>query len=569
MSSDQQMSHMSPITINHRFGWLHTPKGELHSTAVVLCPGLRYDELTGYGSLRLLADALAECGYPTLRIHYSGTGNSCDRGNVDYWTVWQEDIHSAAEWLRTNCSAQQIVLCGFRFGAALAAMVAASRADAAGLVLLAPVMRGRSYARQLIMESGRSSGGHVDLGRLQLAPNTIASINQFELRRVRWREDCKVAAFFESASATRLECETTWMKNGISATSRDFTGLVPMLRPTFAIHEDSAEVGPIVKWLSETLPARPYMGQQKQSWSCTGIKPEGCIETPLAFGRNHDLFGILCHPNQVRSHVAVLIGNASGDPHCAGAAVGVARHLAAEGIASLRFDFTGIGDSAPASGGNHVFETDRTGDFVAAMDALEALGFREFAAQGLCSGAYHAYHAAVADHRIKFALLINLPFFKWARGFPVEELSFDLRPPTHFIRMMGRKAFWLSFVHKLLRGDLNVHRRFASIETRLGRFPEFVQELEGVSRLSERVRMLFLVSEGDVSIEVLKRTFGKRSLPAGTKIELVPELDHAMTVDAMRRTVAKRMAGFLIEQQVTGRLHRTRDIRATLPLPAG
>ena len=203
--SDQQMSRMSPITVDSRFGWLHTPEITPRNTAVVVCPGLKYDELTGYSSLRQLSDAFADRGYPTLRLHYSGTGNSCDPVGHDYWAAWQHDIHAAADWLRAKCHVQQLVLCGLRFGTVLATTVAADRTDVAGLILMAPILRGRSYMRQLIMESGTSNDGHVDLGRIQMQPDTIASINQFELRRTTWRAKCKAAGFLQSASAAWLD----------------------------------------------------------------------------------------------------------------------------------------------------------------------------------------------------------------------------------------------------------------------------------------------------------------------------------------------------------------------------
>lgn len=558
---------MLPVSVGRCFAWLHTPKLESHSTAVVLCPGIKTDELTGYNSLRLLADALADQGYLTLRLHYLGTGDSCEPGAVNYWTAWRQNIHDAADWLRGNVGVQRIVLCGLRFGAVLASTVAADRKDVTALILLAPVLRGRSYTRQLMMESGSSLDGYIDLGRVRLPPETITSINQFELRQARWRADCKVAAVFQNASAACLECEASWKKAGVDVTSLDFDGLEPMLRPTFAMHEQSAVVDPIVTWLSNALPGGPNTIRKDWSLEKVELNPGGCAEIPIFFGPNHNLFGILCRPYREQNRVLVLMGNSSGDPHCAGAAVDVARNLAAEGIASLRFDFAGIGDSPSILGNSHVFETDRSADFSAAMDALEALGYREFAAQGLCSGAYHAYHAAVADRRIKSVLAINLPFFKWTYGFPVEELSFDLRPPSHFAQSMRTQAFWVSLLRKMLHGELNIHKRFSSIETRLGRFPGFVQELEAATKLSKSVQMLFLVSKGDVSIEILKRTFGQRSTPPGTKIELVPGLDHAMTGSAMRKMVANRMVRFLAEQPIARNLYDTRSRTMISPLP--
>jgi hypothetical protein len=250
------------------------------------------------------------------------------------------------------------------------------------------------------------------------------------------------------------------------------------------------------------------------------------------------------------------MGNASADPHCAGAAVDLARQLAAGGVASLRFDFAGIGDSA-APIGSHVFEKDRSPDITAAIDALVPLGFQEFAVEGLCSGAYHAYHGAVADARIGFVLAINLPFFKWIPGFPVAELNFDMRKPTDFVQMMQTRTFWMSLCNKVWNGDLHIARRFAWLEHRLRRIrwvdrglrhlPSFERDAIDATDLSKRVKLLFLVSEGDISLEILNREFGPNFRPAGTKIDLVPGLDHSMSKSGMRKVVASHMVSFIEE----------------------
>ena len=110
---------------------------------------------------------------------------------------------------------------------------------------------------------------------------------------------------------------------------------------------------------------------------------------------------MLCRPEKHTSETAVIIGNTGHRPHYGIARFGTefARQLASAGIASLRIDFAGLGDSIGPNGKenvlSHMLETDRTGDFSAAIDALEQLGYRSFIAHGLCAGAYHAFHAAL------------------------------------------------------------------------------------------------------------------------------------------------------------------------------
>src|SRR5664279_2436169 len=94
---------MFAIDIDGSFGWIHPPKiGEIKNVGVVLCPGLKTDELTGYRQLRLLAESLSKSGYPTLRLHYPGTGNSVDSGNVEYLSTWTQSINKAVDYLRNQ-----------------------------------------------------------------------------------------------------------------------------------------------------------------------------------------------------------------------------------------------------------------------------------------------------------------------------------------------------------------------------------------------------------------------------------------------------------------------------------
>ena len=529
---------MVPVSFDGCFGWLHSSTSLGKNTAVVLCSGLKSDHLAGYRSLRLLADALAEKGFPTLRLDYPGTGNSYDPAVADYWTTWQHSIHRAADWLRHTCPVDRIVLVGLRFGAILATVVAADRTDVAGLVLLAPVRRGRSYIRQLIMEGGPAVDGSIDAGRVQLSTDTVQAINRIELRRVALPPGLKVALFSPGLAAA--DCGSIWARAGLDVASWDFTGLEPMLRPTFTNHEPPAAIEPIVRWLNSGFP-------KHASAAPTIILPEAAItsgyytEEPVFFGPNRSLFGILCCAHDQQSPVVVMMGNSSGDPHCSNASVDLARHLATGGVTSLRFDFHGVGESASSNQiGTHVFEVDRRPDFAAALDALADLGYRQFATYGLCSGAYHAYHGAMADPRVTYSFLVNLPFFQWVEGFPVEDLVLDKRQPMRVIGRLPTQSFWSYVVFKLTQREFRLRERFDHLWNRFCRPPSFIRDTAQVTnRPSHPVNMLFLVSEDDVSIDVLERTFGGATLP-GTTIELVSGLNHSMTetiCDAWSRSV--------------------------------
>jgi pimeloyl-ACP methyl ester carboxylesterase len=132
-------------------------------------------------------------------------------------------------------------------------------------------------------------------------------------------------------------------------------------------------------------------------------------EQAIAFGRAESMVGVLTQPDAPTRAPHLLILN-SGFVHHVGPgrlAVDIARRVAEVGVPTLRFDFSGIGDSAP-----RVPPLDAIGCGIAdareAMDRLaSAHGATKFVLLGLCSGARHAHHIALADPRVVGAVLFD------------------------------------------------------------------------------------------------------------------------------------------------------------------
>ena len=185
---------MTPVTFNETFGWLHTPRGGVGRVAVLICPSLMQDALLSHVSLRLLGDKLAEAGYWALRFDYPGTGDSEAEGDVEppegHWQSWLNSIDGAADWVRQTTGASELVLCGLRIGATLASLVAAKRDDVAGLIQLAPVMRGNSYVRQLLVQAQLQTGQPLPAGEdlifyeFRFSPRTLDQMLAVDLLKV-------------------------------------------------------------------------------------------------------------------------------------------------------------------------------------------------------------------------------------------------------------------------------------------------------------------------------------------------------------------------------------------------
>ena len=147
------------------------------------------------------------------------------------------------------------------------------------------------------------------------------------------------------------------------------------------------------------------------------------VAAAAMFGDAGRLTGIFCRAltgHQPRK--AVVFVNAGAIYHVGWARMHVemARELARSGIASLRFDLAGIGDSLAAETGAPLLYGALSDDIAAAIDWLEKRGIRDLTVFGSCSGAYQAFHAAISDRRIKRIALVNQLCFVWGPAYAVQ-----------------------------------------------------------------------------------------------------------------------------------------------------
>src|SRR5579864_8085694 len=137
-------------------------------------------------------------------------------------------------------------------------------------------------------------------------------------------------------------------------------------------------------------------------------------EAVLRFGDNQRLIGICSEPADSGRHRAAAIVLNAGLLHRVGPNrfhVTLSRRLAAMGIPTLRFDFSGIGDSLPARS-SAPFPQRASEEVEHAMDALhDRFGIRAFTLIGICSGADVALDSALENDRATQAVVINGGFF--------------------------------------------------------------------------------------------------------------------------------------------------------------
>ncbi len=136
-------------------------------------------------------------------------------------------------------------------------------------------------------------------------------------------------------------------------------------------------------------------------------------ETAHAFGPGGSLIGILCEPDSAAQRregaPAVLLSNVGMNQRIGPFRLNVdlARLAADAGFTSLRFDFSGLGDSTVRT--TSAGDTERwREDIREAMTLVEKkTGIRQFAPVALCSGVDPTHDIALADDRIAGAVFID------------------------------------------------------------------------------------------------------------------------------------------------------------------
>jgi pimeloyl-ACP methyl ester carboxylesterase len=512
---------MAPVVFGDCFGVFHpTPSGDNSGIAVLLCAGVSDDFCNGYRPFRLLAKHLAAAGYPALRFDYPDTGDAADSDQTNLWEAWQQSLTAAADWLLAQTGAGRLLLVGLRLGGTLAAITAAQRGDVAGLVLIEPCLTGRSYVSQLVtaarlrgaqQQSALQQSSSIEVGELVFTAECMAQMRATELAALVLPAALPVAIFSRSPEEKIVARLASWQTQNIKLSCHDIGGLDAMLRPSHHTGEPELDPAPLLAWLHHEMRQDACSNRAVPAPAISAVLAlPGCTETPLRFGFSLHLMGILCRPARERlPGFAVLICNAGGNPRHGFARFGVecARALAQAGIASLRFDFAGLGDSIHGCFGDHqtsdeqtnVFTVDRADDIGGALDALEALGFDHFALHGLCSGAYHAVHGACADPRIAQLVTVNLPWFSLRH-----ERQGPDSTPQNCLNTLGSRS----------------------------------------------TAALFLFGDNDAGLKQFERHFGAGGglLPEPATISTIPGLDHELTAGWMRQAVAAQIIHFLESQ---------------------
>jgi len=265
-------------------------------------------------------------------------------------------------------------------------------------------------------------------------------------------------------------------------------------------------------------------------------------EIALSMGPDQNLIGIVTEPDGSPQPLGMILLNA-GVVHRIGphrTSVKIARYLARQGFAALRFDISGVGDSRPP----HDALPSRqqaVQDIKIAMDYLQSkYGVTRFGLYGICAGAMNGYAAALADERV-------------AGLFMFDGYAFSTRKARR-IRLAAR---WRArSVRQTLEALKARIRRFASAPFKVRTEAEsvvpvapsshptkerFAADLQALADRGARVVSLYSGSVFDEYsyAEQMNDAFKGHSFLAQLRCLYQPDVDHLVTpLDAQRQLIA-------------------------------
>ncbi|MFT4098393.1 MAG: alpha/beta fold hydrolase [Rhodoblastus sp.] len=476
----------TPVSFLDGFGYLHPANGDV---GVVFCGSWGYEALCAHRACVEFGEMLAGAGYPTLRFDYPGAGNSASDLDVRHLDDWIAAAAEAAALLKRMTGVSEIVLAGFGFGCLVAAEAVARGFAARGAVLLAPPLTGRRFVRETqalaAMVAAPDDGaeeaaaGDILVAGFLMPAAFAAQARTLQLNRLALGGDafCVIASKPETDAG---DLAAGWSADGVQVRAGVLHGYADIMAgPTMAVTPRKAFQHALAALRDLSPPQSRAEAGAIETHEPAVAEGDGFVEVAARFGAGDRLFGVLCRPAQGRQGgpVAIMI-SVGRNAHIGWRRMNVenARALARQGVASLRFDLSGVGDSAARPGQpEQTLYTDwPTLDVSEAIDFVTARGFGPVVLVGVCSGAYVGLQTAVNDGRVAGLVATNIYRLVWDPSESVEHaLRFGNRRIAPAVSRLltrarmarvlaGQADLWPAFVHAARR----VRRRLGVVAMR-------------------------------------------------------------------------------------------------------
>lgn len=557
LAVEEARSASFPLTFDGTVGLFSPARGAARRVAVLFVSPWGLEEMCGRKFFRILAERLAENGFASLRFDYPGTGDSLadDVEKIDL-QVWLDSFSTAATRLKQLSGCDRLVVVAQGVGATVAIKALEAGADCEAIALLAPVVSGRSYTREIAAMAQMindklqitepvATGAGLTMAGLSMSEGLVGDIKKIDLMKVDACSARMAIVFCRSERPADAAFTDHLATLGVDVRPAPFDGYAKLTtNPTVAVVPDEV-VGDLLAWMTDRYP------EQGAAWdvlppSCGSHGGEGFLEQPTRLGADGRMFGILCGPSaqMIEQPVSVLLLS-SGYDRMSGwgrSSVKLARALAQQGISSLRFDCANVADSPPVPGleGQVLYEPAQLDDVSAALDLLtERMPGVRIIAAGRCSGAYLALQAAWTDDRIDGVVAVNPETFEWQPGRSVEDaLDNPTQSMDHYVSNLWR----LSTFRRIARGEVDLLSKARQVSSGIGR--RLLRPLvwltggltarervvcAGFRTLAQRgVSVKLLYSPGDIGLEEFGHFFGA----GGGQLVRFSGMSHAVVAGA-------------------------------------
>lgn len=213
--------------------------------------------------------------------------------------------------------------------------------------------------------------------------------------------------------------------------------------------------------------------------------------------------------------------------------VRLARQLAAHGIPTLRFDFSGVGDSPSRRDTLHFGESAPL-ETSKAMDWLgQHLGARRFLLMGICSGARVAFRTACQDDRVAGVAMLNVRSLEEEAYSDLREVASSygafhvFRQTSRWKRVLTGQTNYLSALRNLARAALRIGRQRGATQ----QSANVIDDFRGLVDRGVEVGLFF--SSGEFGRKYLRLVLGSEfdSLMSHSRVteSIIPFADHTFT----------------------------------------
>jgi alpha-beta hydrolase superfamily lysophospholipase len=431
--------------VDAAFGMYHAvADGVPPGVAVLIAPPWGWDDVSSYRTRRTWADDLAGAGHPTLRIDLPGTGDSGGTASdPDRVKAGTQAIADAVTWLRATSGSERVAVLGLGFGGILAASSLASGASMDDLILWAVPARGRGVVRQLRAFAGLQGSrysltgepepsvlpdGWLEVNGFTLSAETIAALEAIELTALPAQGVGRVLLLDQDGIPVDPKVVEHFTQAGAEVTVRPGPGWGAMTfhpeRPSVPLEVLATVRGWLAEAPAQVTALRP-VAVMPEAGPDLDQMVDGVVvrETPIVIdGPSGQLFGVLTRPASGPSAALSGVYLNAGAVRRIGPNriwVDTARQWAARGVATLRIDLEGIGDSDGDEERYRDVAQFYVNDDVAVQirGAIDALVNRGHGSQivlaGLCAGGFWAFRGADLDHRVRAAYLLNPGALDW------------------------------------------------------------------------------------------------------------------------------------------------------------